>query len=106
MCGEVRKDLGEMTNVHLSHAGTSIVNYPRDGKFLVCKECENKLLNILNAFGAESVEKIIIDAPAPANENSDRYFLTNSCGDGCGNRKDLYKEALREMYLYLHRHNK
>lgn len=87
MCGEIHKDLGEMTNVHFSHAGTSTVNYPRDGKFLVCKECETKLLNILN-----SAEKIIIDAPAK--------------DDGGGNGKDLYKEALREMYLYLHRHNK
>lgn len=102
MCGEVHKEIGEMSNVTISHAGTSIVNYPRDGKFQICKECENKLLNILNAWGAE---KIIIDAPAPANENSDRYFLTNRCGDSGGNGKDLYKEALREMYLYLHRHN-
>ena len=27
-------------------------------------------------------------------------------GDDGGNRKDMYKEALREVYLYLHRHNK
>lgn len=103
MCGEVHKEIGEMSNVAISHAGTSTVNYPRDGKFQVCKECETKLLNILNA---RSAEKITINVPTnPANEDPDRYFLTNSCGDDGENRKDLYKEALREVYLYLHRNS-
>ena len=51
-CGEVHESIGEMTDVAISHAGTSTINYPRDGKFQVCKKCEIKLLNTLNAFGA------------------------------------------------------
>lgn len=71
MCGEVHDNIGEMTDVSISHAGSSTVNYPRDGKFLVCKDCENKLLNILNVYSTETMI-----------------------------------EALREVYLYLNRHNK
>ena len=50
-CGEVHESIGEMTDVVISHAGKSIVNYPRNGKFQVCKVCEIKLLNFLNACG-------------------------------------------------------
>lgn len=51
MCGKIHEEIGEMTNVIISHAGKSMVTYPREGKFQVCKDCENKLLKILNAWG-------------------------------------------------------
>ena len=51
MCGEVHKEIDEMTDILISHAGKSKVTYPRDGKFHVCKDCENKLLKALNAWG-------------------------------------------------------
>lgn len=51
MCGGVHKEIGEMTNILIGHAGKSKVTYPRDGKFKVCKDCENKLLKALNAWG-------------------------------------------------------
>lgn len=32
MCGEIYEEIGEMTNVIISHAGRSMVTYPRGGK--------------------------------------------------------------------------
>jgi hypothetical protein len=50
MCGKVEDGLGKMTNIILSHAGISEVNYPRNGRYQICKDCTNKLLKVLNAW--------------------------------------------------------
>ena len=39
MCGKVEDGLGKMTNIILSHAGISEVNYPRNGRYQICKDC-------------------------------------------------------------------
>lgn len=56
MCGTILKSVGEMTEVDIKHAGKSVVNYPRDGHFQTCKNCENKLLELLNAYDNSSDE--------------------------------------------------
>lgn len=45
-----------MTEVEIKRAGRSVVNYPRNGQFQVCKNCENKLLKLLNAYDNSSDE--------------------------------------------------
>ena len=51
MCGEMHVKIDEMANVDISHARKLLLGYPRGGKFHVCEDCEDKLLNILNAWG-------------------------------------------------------
>ena len=53
MCGKIHEEIGEMTNVIISHAGKSMVTYPRDGTFQICKDCTSKLLKSLNAWGVK-----------------------------------------------------
>jgi hypothetical protein len=50
MCGTILKNVSEMTEVNITHAWRSVVNYPRNGQYQVCKTCENKLLKLLNAY--------------------------------------------------------
>lgn len=54
MCGKIHEKIDEMANVDISHAGKSMVIYPRGGKFQVCEDCEGKLLETLNAWGVEA----------------------------------------------------
>ena len=54
-CGKiVRRNL--TTIVKIIHGGTSIVNYPHNGKFRICKDCERWLLDEL-AYNKEEEEK-------------------------------------------------
>jgi hypothetical protein len=46
MCGTILKNVSEMTEVNITHAGRLVVNYPRNGQYQVCKTCENKLLKL------------------------------------------------------------
>lgn len=57
MCGAIIKSVSEMTEVNIEHAGRSVVNYPRDGLFQVCKPCTNKLLKLLNAYDNSDGDK-------------------------------------------------
>ena len=51
MCGEMHEKIDEMANVDISHAGKLLLGYPRGGKFHVCEDCEDKLLETLHAWG-------------------------------------------------------
>lgn len=51
MCGEMHDKIDEMANVDISHAKKLLLGYPRGGKFQVCEDCENKLLETLHAWG-------------------------------------------------------
>lgn len=89
MCLTVHDSVGEMTNLVFSHAGTSSVNFPKNGKFHLCNECKSKLLNNLHAFSDMESDKKIkmipdympdnIPAPTPAipeyiNEDAKKHF--------------------------------
>ena len=49
-CLTIHESLGEMTNLEFSHAGTASVNFPRNGKFLICNNCRGEFLKILHAY--------------------------------------------------------
>lgn len=57
MCGEIHEEIGEMTNVIISHAGISEVNYPKNGRYQICKDCTSKLLKSLNVWGVKDGEE-------------------------------------------------
>lgn len=49
-CLSIHESLGEMTNIEFSHAGTTSVAFPRNGKFLICNKCKGEFLKTLHAF--------------------------------------------------------
>lgn len=52
-CGAIETSPRGMTNIQISHAGKSCNVYPRDGKYLVCKCCEQEILTMLHAWTGE-----------------------------------------------------
>lgn len=56
MCGEIHEKIDEMANIDISHAGKWSLCYPRGGKFQVCGNCEDKLLETLNAWSVNPAD--------------------------------------------------
>lgn len=46
-CGKIVESNSLTTVVKIRHGGASTVNYPHDGKFVICKNCEQWLLKQL-----------------------------------------------------------
>ena len=46
-CGKIVERSSLTTVVKIRHGGTSVVNYPHDGEFTICKNCERWLLKQL-----------------------------------------------------------
>jgi ribosomal protein S26 len=56
-CGKIVESNSLTTVVKIKHGGTSKVNYPHDGKFVICKNCEQWLLKQLTNNKEEEEEK-------------------------------------------------
>jgi len=52
-CGAIETSPIGMASIQISHAGKSCVMYPRDGKYQVCKHCEQEILTMLHAWTGE-----------------------------------------------------
>ena len=48
-CGKIVERSSLTTVVEIRHGGTSVVNYPNDGEFRICKDCERWLLKQLTS---------------------------------------------------------
>lgn len=57
MCGDIHYAIGEMYNVKISYAGKANVSLINGGEYMICNNCETKLVNILN-FTNHEVEKL------------------------------------------------
>lgn len=49
-CGKILARKSLTTIVKIAHGGTSTVNYPHNGEFTICKNCEQWLINELAPF--------------------------------------------------------
>lgn len=48
-CGKIVERSSLTTVAKIRHGGTSVVNYPHDGEFIICKDCEQWLLKQLTS---------------------------------------------------------
>lgn len=97
MCLTVHDSAGEMTNLVFSHAGTSNINFPKNGKFHLCNECKSKLLNNLHAFSDMESDKKIKMIPDYMPDKGKCPYTDKKCEDWkC---QDCEVEAAERKYM-------